>query len=80
MISSEEILNTIYKFYPKNISLDDVDAYDTSQEYLNRFKRCQEARESNSNWIDFKNELNNFSKKEFGNIISDYSVLGTEPC
>jgi hypothetical protein len=49
VISSEEILNTIYKFYPKNISLDDEGVYDTSQEYLNRHKRCQEARKSNSN-------------------------------
>ena len=79
-MTTEAILKTIYNYYPQNISLDDVEAYDTSIEYRNRLKKCQEAKENNDNWMKLKRELNLYDFEEDKENVYDYSVLGSEPC
>lgn len=79
-MTTEAILDVIYNYYPKNISLDDVEAYDTSIEFQNRLRKCREAKQYNDNWEELKQDLDLYIFKEYGENIYDYSVLGSEPC
>lgn len=79
-MTTEAILETIYNYYPKNISSEDVDAYDTSIEFQSRLRKCREAKQCNENWEKLKQEAGSYIFEEYGENIYDYSVLGSEPC
>ena len=79
-MKTRDIIDTIYKYYPKNIYLDELESYSNSAEYLNRVEKCKQARFNNTNWTSFKSELNKYISEEFNDSLSDYSVLGSTPC
>ena len=79
-MKTTDIIKTIYNYYPKNIGLDNIELYTNSPEYINRVKKCEEARLNDVNWRGLKKKLNNYALIEYKDVLYDYSVLGNTPC
>jgi len=79
-MKTDDIIRTIYGYYPQNIGLENIEQYTNSVEYLNRIKKCEEARLNNIEWQNLKNELSNYAWSEYNDTLDDYSVLGNVPC
>ena len=79
-MKTADILKTIYDYYPQNIGLNNIESYTNSEEYLNRVKKCQEAKSNDVDWRNLKKELNNHALSEYNDTLYDYSILGNTPC
>ena len=79
-MKTNDIIKAIYTYYPRNLDWDNSESVTASKEYLNRLKKCEEARLNKKIWDDFKEDINNYTQYNFSTKIRDYSILGSVPC
>ena len=79
-MTTENIISTIYDYYPKDIDWDNIEAVADSLEYKNRINKCHEAAANNMSWVNLKEELTTYNLSLNGSRVYDYSILGSVPC
>jgi hypothetical protein len=79
-MQTQDIINAIYNYYPRQVDQNDVSAVKDSLEYKARVKKCHDAVENNWAWSEFKNELTEYSLSIGSSRLYDYSMLGNVPC
>jgi hypothetical protein len=78
-MNQEELVNIIYKYYPKGITTQNPDKYESSVENIRRLKLCDVIKVSNQNkWEFFKNDLLKYIEGQ-SSSFSDYTSFGGIP-
>ncbi|MBL4676981.1 MAG: hypothetical protein JKY70_12370 [Mucilaginibacter sp.] len=76
----DDIIKSIYYFYPKNVSIYETAITENSEEYKRRKSVCRNAAQDRTQWNLLKQNLESQFISEFGCKIYDYSTLGNVPC
>ncbi len=80
MTITEQIIETIYRYYPKNSDCVSDDEYGSRPEVLLRSAKFDIAKNDASAWLAFKADLReNLSLEDFSITVSDYSYFGNGP-
>ena len=79
-MTTENIISTIYNYYPQDLDWYNIEAVADSREYKNRINKCHEAAANNTSWVNLKKDLTNYNIAQNGSRVFDYSMLGSVPC
>ena len=79
IMTQKELLNIIYKYYPKGVTTQDPDIYQNSVENIRRLKLCDEIKILDQNkWEAFNNDLSKYLESK-SSSFSDYTSFGGIP-